>query len=601
MKQGSLAMKINGLKKIITELNQGISENTDKEEMFGFLSRLTKLALPFNDEDLVTEQLRLELNKILDEFWLWVTENLPCEEWKDSEEIKPWLNFQKRLAAEKSEVAIKAIEDLQKQRLDFYAFLKNFEPRLEELDRESETLKQGIQKLNDIQLTKESEVKTTESQEEKISPASLTRSYNELVRLLDNIKQGYKREENNLLAYQQGLNLTEQQELHPRTLNTAVEKLEPPQIQLRLAKQLAKTKELYNELDKAIDNHSEKESRLVKLTFSNLLAANYHHDILYQALTKRYAKAGTGKLELNLLMTLFVNCARAMSYASKQEIEEGTYPLLRLQSKISRLRSDRDFEVSRIADQFALLTTSFYLIHSHCTPEQLALLPFLIHFRLPTTKEEQASEDLIVKFLINQAWDFKLFFDAQHQRFLNSNSFSNIPSLIAVKKLIPTVGNNFIKVLHKMEWIFLVKQINFQKAPKSHPLVETLCQIFERDFSKQNDHSYDALLSYQSKIRLQDFGLNAEEKKLLRSGLHLFCLGQYEKLRRGEQSKLYSGWIFSEGTKCGAAAKKQKWVRAEQVVLGFWEKRAGKQGRLGHLNAIFEEGDKEEIARQSQI
>lgn len=91
-------MKNREFKKEVEKLAHFIQENDYPEVVRKLVLSLDNLLKPLDDEGEVTPELMAKVCPIVDEFWHWVRQTLPCKKWQEGAEVKPWLTVQEKLA-----------------------------------------------------------------------------------------------------------------------------------------------------------------------------------------------------------------------------------------------------------------------------------------------------------------------------------------------------------------------------------------------------------------------------------------------------------------------------------------------------------------------
>lgn len=316
------------------------------------------------------------------------------------------------------------------------------------------------------------------------------------------------------------------------------------------------------------------------LVNERLLTANSHHPVVYLELKNRYNQVDNNALEINKLLPLLIRCSRMLGYARPQELDD--YPL----GKLSRLiQAKKPQEKEKLDDILFYLRTTFYLIHRYCTAEQLALLPFLIHFRTATTDEERRSELAIFNCLNENIIECIQFFLA-HKYSINMRSLQKHEELKSVNTLIPSRLQDFIAATNEYQGIyFFIQQIITKQTAEE---LDELVRLLETDFTKHPDQSYTGAQQFAHTIKRHLPTLTEREAILLHNASYLFCLEHYKIDRKEDPLFRHSALSLSTETKQSAVEKKQLSIRGIPVAYSFFEKLALKQGRLKSLVESFE-------------
>ncbi|WED42880.1 hypothetical protein [Legionella cardiaca] len=303
---------------------------------------------------------------------------------------------------------------------------------------------------------------------------------------------------------------------------------------------------------------------------------NVDHPQRYQQLAAEFT-ASNSDIELTKLMPLLTRIARLLGYAEQKSL--GGYPF----DKISREILDREFlahEQSKYRTIITMLGALFIVLHSHCTAEQLKLLPQLCEFRFMTTDEERCSEKAILDCLTERVLQCRIFFN-KYQEYIDARALKITEEIKPFKQLLPDKLNLVIQNLNKLPWEkILVKQIK----DNDH---ETMAKRLLDDFSALADHSHEAAMALSGEIKKQIAFLPKEKIIFIHTMLYCFCLNAYSQ-DRDEKLIASSFFAFSKDTKCNAATKKAKCVNGEVSSFNWFEFFALKQGRLGKLIDNFE-------------
>ncbi len=345
--------------------------------------------------------------------------------------------------------------------------------------------------------------------------------------------------------------------------------------------------ELKNRIES--ENHSEEEiSFVTKLTAllctlddeEELTSPQIHHPDVYYALKNLYARFGNKELGITELMPLFIRSSRMLGYAEQQELSD--YPLGKLGNKIEAKKIQ---EKEKLEDIIFLLRTIFYLIHRYCTAEQLALLPFLIHFRTSTTDEERRSE-LAIFNCLNENIKENLRFFLAHKYYTNMRSLKKYDELKAVSKLIPSRLQDFIAATDEHQRIYIsLRKVVMKQTPDE---LDELLHLLETDFTQQKDQSYISAQQFTHTIKRHMPPLTQREAKLLHNTSYFFSLEHYKIDRKTDPRFRHSLISPSTETKQSTVEKKQLSIRGIAVKYNFFEKLALKQGRLKILVESYE-------------
>ncbi|MDR3502145.1 MAG: hypothetical protein P4L79_06130 [Legionella sp.] len=296
-------------------------------------------------------------------------------------------------------------------------------------------------------------------------------------------------------------------------------------------------------------------------------------NVLYEELTNKQSM-------LTELLTLIIMCSRLIGYADSKTLDN--YPQLKLMDKISKKRPQ---EQEKLEDIIFFLRAIFYLIQKHYTQEELTLLSFLIYFRPLTTDEERRSELAIFEWLYHQKANCLNFF-AMHVDYINMRSHQLIRFLPNIVKLIPITYTSFIKNTQSYDLLWNTEQDN---PISRNTLIEDTCELLQTIFVTQKEQDYAASLKFADNIKIQLPEQAHNESLIVYLALYLFRLNQYKEERHADPSFRHNLISLSKQTKEDAVDKKLMELRGVPVQYGFFENIALKEGRLGALNASFEE------------
>lgn len=337
------------------------------------------------------------------------------------------------------------------------------------------------------------------------------------------------------------------------------------------------------------EKHSEEEincvTRLTALLCTlddeeELTSTQIHHPGVYHELKNLYAHLGNKELEITELLPLLIRSSRMLGYAEQQEL--GEYPLGKLDNKI---KAKKIQEKEKLEDIIFLLRTIFYLIHRYCTTEQLALLPFLIHFRTSTTDEERRSELAIFNCLNENITESLKFFLA-HKYYTNMRSLKECDELKAVSKLIPSKLQDFIAATDEHQRIYIsLRQVVMKQTPDE---LDELLHLLETDFTQQKDQSYIGAQQFAHTIKRLMPPLTQREARLLHNTSFFFSLEHYKIDSKTDPHFRHSLISPSTETTQSTVEKKQLSIRGIAVKYNFFEKLALKQGRLKTLVESYE-------------
>ncbi|HAT1867041.1 TPA: hypothetical protein JAZ42_06625 [Legionella pneumophila] len=315
-----------------------------------------------------------------------------------------------------------------------------------------------------------------------------------------------------------------------------------------------------------------------------LLPTDFHHPILYQHLKEHYEKLGHSPLGIDQLLPLLIRSSRMTGYANKDPQSLDTYPYAQLNKQIEARRPQ---ELAKLKDILCLLRSGFYLIHHCCTIEQLALIPYLIYFRNPTTDEERRSELAIFNWLIQKPADCLEFFKT-NEDYIDTRSLRQINELAQLRSFIPTARGDFIKLTTKEHWLYPFIQSRTNTSKSEYDLLNDTVNWLDTDFATEKDKSYHAALEFAHAVKKQASILTQREIKIVHSALYVFCLDKYIKHRKEDPRPRCTPFSLSGETKCRAAEKKQQEILGKPVRFGFFENLALNEGRLKTLTKAFE-------------
>ncbi len=309
-----------------------------------------------------------------------------------------------------------------------------------------------------------------------------------------------------------------------------------------------------------------------------------HHGYFYHCWEFQYNQSGDGKMAVHQLMPVLIRCCRMLGYAEKTEVSH--YPFSRLTSKIELIDSLRkEFLIDGVKGIVTSLSVLFYLLYHYCSPEQLAILPWLIKYRVNTTDEERRSETAVVTTLSNDPQQALDFFRAREMYIEGREIIAN-PTLKSLTNLIPNSRKKLSEGINDKPWYYrIIKTIYTEELVN---LVAPLVEILEQDFAQQKDQSYPAALSFTEKVIQQFINLSPLVKEKLVSALHYFCLEHYRTLCTSNVAKSPLLW-FSPTTKSNAATKLQQREKGIHTRLGLIEWAATREGRLNHLITLFDD------------
>ncbi|MCE0722999.1 hypothetical protein [Legionella resiliens] len=323
------------------------------------------------------------------------------------------------------------------------------------------------------------------------------------------------------------------------------------------------------------------------LVKEGLLATDFHHPILYEALKNQFNYLAGNRLEITELMPLLIRASRMLGY--RESTEDG-YPFVKLYAGIA---AHMPQETVKIKDIMFLLRSAFYLIYKNCTVEQLTLMPFLIYFRNFTTDEERRSELAIFDYLTQNTIDCIEFFNT-YDEYIDTRSITLIEALRNVSAWIPTKRTDFLSATNRSRWIYPFIQ-HVRLAPENDldvgdDLINRTLHLLELDFATRKDQSFTGALSFIAAVKKQTQVLTNEEAKLVHSAAFLFCLEKYIKHRKEDpRGDKHSFLSLSGETKCHAAEKRKSAILGRPSKFGFFETLAINQGRLKKLIDFLEE------------
>lgn len=330
------------------------------------------------------------------------------------------------------------------------------------------------------------------------------------------------------------------------------------------------------------------------LVNADLLHADFHHPMMFEELKSRFyhLSATSNSLKCMELISLLKSTSRMLLYAELDELKN--YPVAKLNEKII---ANRPQEIEKLQDIIFLLRSTFYLMYQHCTLEQLALMPALIYFRIPTTDEERRSELAIFNWLTKDINACVQFFNI-NDRYINLRSIKEVDALHHVAHLLPTglIGRkNFLRATDASCWIYPFIH-RFRGNPdfledKEAALEETL-RLLKKDFNRQNDKSLIGVWDFALSVKMYERILTGSEAKIVHSAIYALCMekyiGQFNVGAQPQESfSLRAEW---ESVKRQAAEKsKMAAVYGKTERLGFFETLAVNQGRLKKLINFLEE------------
>ncbi|AMP90765.1 hypothetical protein [Legionella pneumophila] len=320
------------------------------------------------------------------------------------------------------------------------------------------------------------------------------------------------------------------------------------------------------------------------LVKAGLLPTDFHHPILYQHLKEHYEKLGNSPLGIDQLLPLLIRSSRMTGYANKDPHSLDIYPHSQLNKQIEAKRPQ---ELAKLKDILCLLRASFYLIYHYCTIEQLALIPYLIYFRNPTTDEERRSELAIFNWLTQKTADCLEFFKI-NEDYIDTRSLRQINELGSLRPFIPTARGDFIKLTNKEHWIYPFIQSRTNTPSSEFDLLNDTVNWIDTDFETEKVKSYQAALEFAHTVKKQASILTQRERKLVHAALYVFCLDKYIKQRKEDPRLRCTPFSLSGETKCRAAEKKQQEILGKPVKFGFFENLALNEGRLKNLTKTFE-------------
>ncbi|HAT8178856.1 TPA: hypothetical protein JA361_05130 [Legionella pneumophila] len=320
------------------------------------------------------------------------------------------------------------------------------------------------------------------------------------------------------------------------------------------------------------------------LSKAGLLPTDFHHPILYRHLKDHYESLGRSQLGIDQLLPLLIRCSRMTGYANKEPQSLYIYPHSQLNKQIEAKRPQ---ELAKLKDILCLLRSIFYFIHHCCTIEQLALIPYLIYFRNPTTDEERRSELAIFNWLTQKPTDCLEFFKT-NEDYIDTRSFRQINELGPLRPSIPTARGDFIKLTNKEHWVYPFIQSRTNTPSSEYDLLNDTVNWLDTDFATEKDKSYHAALEFANTVKKQASILTQREKKIVHSALYVFCLDKYIKHRKEDPRPRCTPFSLSGETKCRAAEKKQQAILGKPVKFGFFENLSLNEGRLKTLTKTFE-------------
>lgn len=326
------------------------------------------------------------------------------------------------------------------------------------------------------------------------------------------------------------------------------------------------------------------------LVKKGLLAADFHHPVLYEVLKNQFNHLAGNCLKITEIMPLLIRASRMLGY---MEPAEKGYPFVKLHAGIA---AQKPQELAKIKDIMFLLRASFYLLYRYCTVEQLALMPFLIYFRDVTTEEERRSECAIFNYLSQNSADCIEFFNT-YDDYIDTRSIALIDALRHVSAWMPTKRSDFLSATNRSCWIYpFIQQARLAQIDTGdnlnagEGLINSTLHLLEQDFATRKDQSFTGALSFTAAVKRQMRVLTNQEAKLVHSAVCLFGFNQYIKHReedpRGDKHSFLS---LSGETKCHAAEKRKLAILGRPTRFSFFETLAIKQGRLKKLVDFLEE------------
>ncbi|AWN73648.1 hypothetical protein LEAN103870_10285 [Legionella anisa] len=321
------------------------------------------------------------------------------------------------------------------------------------------------------------------------------------------------------------------------------------------------------------------------LVKEGLLAADFHHPVLYEALKNQFNHLAGNRLKITELMPLLIRAGRMLGY---MDPTENGYPFVRLHAGIAARMPQ---EITKIKDIMFLLRSAFYLIYKYCTVEQLTLMPFLIYFRNLTTDEERRSELAIFNYLTQNTADCIEFFNT-YDEYIDTRSITLIDALQNVSAWMPTKRPDFLNATNRSRWIYpFIQQVRLAAGDDlGNDLINSTLHLLELDFATRKDQSFTGALSFTAAVKRQAQVLTNEEAKLVHSATCLFCLEKYIKHRVEDPlGDKHSFLSLSGETKCHAAEKRMSAILGRPTRFGFFETLAINQGRLKKLIDFLEE------------
>ncbi|CEG59414.1 protein of unknown function [coiled-coil domain] [Legionella micdadei] len=295
----------------------------------------------------------------------------------------------------------------------------------------------------------------------------------------------------------------------------------------QLATESEKIDVLQQEILRVQKLQKEKLVKFGELIKTRLLTADYHHPILYQALKEEYESLGADVLSLDRLMPLLIVCGRKIGYAKKDEFD---YPISHLPEK------PLPQQIFNFREIVILLSSIFYLIFHHCTVDQLKILPFLIYFRLNTTDEERCSEQAILSFLSTRIVESQAFFKKQEDHF-DAKAMRDLECVQAVQDLLPKSRGALLRAINEKRWLyaFIHQHQNSPTLPEDS--LGATVELLEADFFTRSDQSYPSALNFAEEVNAQCFHITEQEKQIVGSAIHLFCLDRYIRQSKVELSE----------------------------------------------------------------
>ncbi|ASQ47445.1 hypothetical protein [Legionella clemsonensis] len=311
------------------------------------------------------------------------------------------------------------------------------------------------------------------------------------------------------------------------------------------------------------------------------------HPQRFQQLAARFS-AKDPLLNVSALLNLLKCATRMLGYVEEKTKKQ--YPFDRLRAEIDA-KGHLPHERMKQEQIVTTLAVVFYLLHYHCTAEQLQLLPLLCDYRLSTTNEERRSEKAVVRYMLEQVLCSQEFFlDYEKDYITSSRDWVESRDISTLAPLLPKNITALKKHLDPLPWSKILLK-GMQTENKTEVLTRNAQQLFN-DFLLLKKRSYFDAINLASTIQ-QDVKL-PEERLSINALLYIFCLQAYENERK-EDPRPDGFFGFSRGTKCSAALKKIDFLTGTRSQLGWRESLALKQGRLGQLIDTFEKNDVQSV------